>query len=102
PGSPRRPRRRRPIRSPRRRGSGSRRPSLMRKEGAGARTAGGSRGGILLFFAAALALAPGCASHRQGNVTFHDPDMDFSLIRSVAVLPFSNLTVSPKAEDRVR
>ncbi|HEV8122118.1 MAG TPA: GNA1162 family protein, partial [Candidatus Polarisedimenticolia bacterium] len=35
-------------------------------------------------------------------VTFHDPNMDFSLIRSVAVLPFANLTVSPKAEDRAR
>jgi hypothetical protein len=75
----------------------------MRKEGAEAGTGGRSKSAVLLvLFAAALVLAPGCASHRQGNVTFHDPDMDFSLIRSVAVLPFSNLTVSPKAEDRVR
>lgn len=57
--------------------------------------------GMLCAFAGAL-LAAGCASHRGGNVTYHDPDMDFSLIRSVAVLPFGNLTVSPKAEERVR
>lgn len=47
-------------------------------------------------------LSAGCASHRGGNVTYHDPAMDVSLIRSVAVLPFSNLTISPKAEERVR
>jgi hypothetical protein len=63
----------------------------------------GSRSAALLaLLAAAAALVPGCATHSQGNVTFHDPNMDFSLIRSVAVLPFANLTVSPKAEDRVR
>ena len=55
----------------------------------------------LLALVAAAALGPGCA-HGRGDVTFHDPDMDFSLIRSVAVLPFENLTVSPKAEERVR
>ncbi len=43
-----------------------------------------------------------CAGRRAANVTFHDPNMDFSLVRKVAVLPFVNLTVSPKAEDRVR
>jgi hypothetical protein len=63
----------------------------------------GSRSAALLaLFAAVAALVPGCATHSQGNVTFHDPNMDFSLIRSVAVLPFANLTVSPKAEDRAR
>jgi hypothetical protein len=57
---------------------------------------------ILAMVAIATAVGAGCATHGRGNVTFHDPDMDFSLIRSVAVLPFENLTVSPKAEDRVR
>jgi len=57
---------------------------------------------LLMLFAATVAFLPGCATHSRGNVTFHDPNMDFSLIRSVAVLPFANLTVSPKAEDRVR
>jgi hypothetical protein len=57
---------------------------------------------LLALVATAAALGPACATHGRGNVTFHDPDMDFSLIRSVAVLPFENLTVSPKAEDRVR
>ena len=44
----------------------------------------------------------GCATHRGARSTFHDPNMDFSLIRSVAVLPFANLTTAPKAEERVR
>jgi hypothetical protein len=57
---------------------------------------------LVIVLAAYAGLLPGCATHSQGNVTFHDPNMDFSLIRSVAVLPFANLTVSPKAEDRVR
>lgn len=52
--------------------------------------------------AAIAALLPACASGRGADSTFHDPNMDFSLIRSVAVLPFGNLTVSQKAEERVR
>jgi hypothetical protein len=47
-----------------------------------------------------LALA-GCAS-AGARSTFHDPKMDFSLVRSVAVLPFVNLTTTSKAEERVR
>ena len=62
----------------------------------------GRRTAALLALVVAMSLGAGCATHGRGNVTFHDKDMDFSLIRSVAVLPFENLTVSPKAEDRVR
>lgn len=51
---------------------------------------------------ALLLTLAGCASTRGGRSTFHDPGMDFSLIRSVAVLPFVNLTTAQKAEDRVR
>jgi TolB-like protein len=39
----------------------------------------------------------GCAGHRGAQATFHDPNMDFGLIRSVAVLPFDNLTTSAQA-----
>jgi hypothetical protein len=56
-----------------------------------------------LSAAVALLIAlGGCSAHRGARTTFHDPNMDFSLIRSAAVLPFSNLTTTPKAEERVR
>jgi len=51
---------------------------------------------------AILIAAIGCATPGGGRTTFHDPNMDFSLVRSVAVLPFANLTTTAKAEDRVR
>lgn len=46
-------------------------------------------------------LLAGCATG-PARSTFHDPNMDFSLVRSAAVLPFANLTTTAKAEDRVR
>lgn len=51
---------------------------------------------------AVLVALAGCAGHRGARSTYHDPNMDFSLIRSVAVVPFTNLTTTQKAEDRVR
>jgi hypothetical protein len=50
---------------------------------------------------AVLLTLAGCATSDTRS-TFHDPNMDFSLIRSVAVLPFANLTTTAKAEERVR
>jgi hypothetical protein len=44
-----------------------------------------------------LALA-GCSRHR----TYTNPDMDFGSVRSVAVLPFWNLSKDPQGADRVR
>jgi len=35
-------------------------------------------------------------------VNYHDPNMDFSLIQTVAVLPFENLSSSERAGDAVR
>lgn len=58
--------------------------------------------GVLAAGAGILAILPACATGRGAGSTFHDPNMDFSLIRSVAVLPFVNLTTSAKAEERVR
>ena len=52
--------------------------------------------------AAALALAVGCAAHRDSAVTYHDPNMDFSLIQTVAVLPLENLSNTERAGDTVR
>lgn len=52
--------------------------------------------------AAVLVAAAGCATPGGGRTTFHDPNMDFSLVRSVAVLPFANLTTTARADDRVR
>jgi hypothetical protein len=51
---------------------------------------------------AVLLTLVGCAGHHTAYSTFHDPNMDFGLIRSVAVLPFTNLTTSQKANERVR
>lgn len=50
----------------------------------------------------ALLSLGGCATHGGGSSTFHDPNMDFSLVRSVAVLPLANLSTAPLAEERVR
>ena len=48
---------------------------------------------------AVIALAfTGCASHRS----YHDTDMDFSTVRTVAVLPFWNLSKDPQGAHRVR
>jgi hypothetical protein len=54
--------------------------------------------GILM----ALALLGACASKQGGPVTYQDPNMDFSLLQSVAVLPFENLTNESNADSRVR
>lgn len=51
----------------------------------------------LAIFVAALALA-GCPRHR----TYHNPDMDFGSVRTIAVLPFWNLSKDPQGGDRVR
>lgn len=52
--------------------------------------------------AAALLAFASCGPKTQGPVTYHDPDMDFSLLQSIAVLPFQNLTNENNAADRVR
>lgn len=47
-----------------------------------------------------LALACGCAAHSRP--AFHDKNMDFESVKTVAVLPFWNLTTNQQAADRVR
>lgn len=51
---------------------------------------------------AVLATAPGCAVRKSGGVTYHEPAMDFSLVHTVAVLPFGNLSTTQTADERVR
>src|SRR5512147_2585322 len=51
---------------------------------------------------AAALCASGCAGRGPAEVTYHDPNMDFSLVRNVAVLPFGNLTSATSANERVR
>lgn len=55
---------------------------------------------VLTALAAALAVAVlgGCAKHR----TYVNANMDFASVRTVAVLPFWNLSKDPQASDRVR
>ena len=49
-----------------------------------------------------IAALTSCAPASRTRVTFHDPNMDFSLVQSVAVVPFSNLTPTTNAAERVR
>lgn len=57
------------------------------------------RSGIALML---LTLAAACASRKNAEVTYHAPTMDFSLVRTVAVLPFANLSTTQTADERVR
>ena len=52
-----------------------------------------------ILFCSILTVLVGCAA--KGNV-YHDANMDFAAIQSVAVLPFSNLTRDNLAAERVR
>jgi len=61
------------------------------------------RSSVGALLAAALLAACGCGGARRSSaVTFHDENMDFSLIRTVAVMPFDNLSATRAAEQRVR
>jgi len=48
-----------------------------------------------------LVLLTGCASGR-GDTTFRDDNMDFGSVKTVAIVPFQNLTRESTAGDRVR
>lgn len=57
------------------------------------------KGWIILLV---LGVAIGCASIRGTQVTYHDPNMDFGSLQSVAVMPFANHTQNTNAADRLR
>ena len=48
-----------------------------------------------------IVLLVGCTSASIPD-NYHDPEMDFSALRSIAVMPFSNLTNNKLAAERVR
>jgi polysaccharide biosynthesis protein PelC len=51
---------------------------------------------LIFFFLVA------CASQYRVAENYHDPDVDFALLRTIAVMPFSNLTNDKLAGERVR
>jgi len=50
---------------------------------------------ILVFLVA-------CGSKYKVSENYHDPNVDFALLRTIAVMPFSNLTNDKLAGERVR
>lgn len=46
--------------------------------------------------------AVSCAARPARVTAFHDPNMDFTLVKTAAVMPFVNLTPSQPAAERVR
>jgi hypothetical protein len=56
----------------------------------------------IMGITAAVFFLIGCASIGRGGSTFRDPNMDFGAIKTIAILPLSNLTRDPLASDRVR
>lgn len=56
-----------------------------------------------LAWVALLVVLTGCAAKRGvREATFHDQNMDFSLVHTVAVMPFANLTPAQAAAERAR
>jgi hypothetical protein len=55
----------------------------------------------LVFFIAAMSVLSGCGGHGSGEV-YRDQNMDFGAIKSVAVMPFVNLSKEQLAGQRVR
>ena len=49
-----------------------------------------------------LVLWVACAGQSNISENYHDPDMDFALLRTIAVMPFDNLTTDRLAAARVR
>jgi hypothetical protein len=52
------------------------------------------------LFCLILLLVSGCSSSRTG--TYHDQNMDFGAIQTIAVMPFANLTRDNVSAERVR
>jgi hypothetical protein len=49
-----------------------------------------------------VALSPGCGPRKTTLATYHDVNMDFGVVQTVAVMPFANLTNEARAGGRVR
>ena len=55
-----------------------------------------------IVFVCLLALLTASCGGSSARTKYHDPNMDFSTVRSVAVMPFANLTGDRMAAERVR
>jgi hypothetical protein len=56
----------------------------------------------ILIVAMLAGATAGCGTTRGLNSTYQDPAIDLSLVQTVAVLPFANLSADDKAGERVR
>jgi polysaccharide biosynthesis protein PelC len=54
-----------------------------------------------VFIALFVLVLTSCSAYRAGG-TFHDPNMDFGAIQTVAVMPFMNLSREQLAAERAR
>ena len=59
------------------------------------------RQSLYCFWLLAVLLLTGCGA-RSAPQSFHDPNIDFSALRSIAVMPLVNLSRDQQAADRVR
>lgn len=56
----------------------------------------------VVALAVLLVVTGACGASRRSTGTYHDENMDFSLVQTVAVLPLANLTNNTTAGERVR
>lgn len=57
---------------------------------------------IKTFISALLLFAMAACASSTSSTSYHDPSMDFSVLRTIAVMPFKNLTRDKQAAERVR
>ena len=57
---------------------------------------------IKTFISALLLFAMAACASSTSSTSYHDPSMDFSVLRTIAVMPFVNLTRDKQAAERVR
>ena len=57
---------------------------------------------IKTFISALLLFAMVACASSTSSTSYHDPSMDFSVLRTIAVMPFVNLTRDKQAAERVR
>jgi len=55
----------------------------------------------IYFIAFVIVSLVACSTYSSSD-SFHDPEMDFAALRTIAVMPFSNLTSDKLAAERVR
>jgi len=67
------------------------------------RTIGKMKTSLAIICISALAFClTACSSIGRGGDMFRDPNMDFGAVKTIAILPLTNLTREPLASERVR